>query len=307
MNKSFIENLLRWGHIDPILGYKILISLFFTGLFYILKSISHRIINTHIKDLRTRYFARKRIDYILFAVTAFFIFRIWVLDIGSLGTFLGLLSAGVAVALKDPLMDLAGWMFMLWRKPFTVGDRIQIGPHKGDVIDIRPFQFTLLEIENWVKAEQSTGRVIHIPNSRVLTEMVANYTQSFEYIWNEIPVLVTFESNYKKAKKILLKIARKHAEHLSRDAEERLKEAAKKYMIIYTKFTPIVYTSVEDSGVLLTIRYLCSPRKRRETESKIWEDILDSFNQEPDVELAYPTIRYYRRGEENEQQHTKCN
>lgn len=137
--------------------------------------------------------------------------------------------------------------------------------------------------------------------------MVANYTQSFEYIWNEIPVLVTFESDYKKAKKILLKIAKKHAEHLSRDAEERLKEAAKKYMIIYTKFTPIVYTSVEDSGVLLTIRYLCSPRKRRETESKIWEDILDSFNQEPDVELAYPTIRYYRRGEENEQQNTKCN
>ncbi len=302
MNRTFIDNLLRWGHIDPILGYKVLLSTLFIGLFYFFKAISHKLINTHVRDLRTRYFARKRIDYVLFTISAFFIFRLWILDIGSLGTFLGLLSAGVAVALKDPLMNLAGWMFILWRKPFTVGDRIQIGPHKGDVIDIRAFQFTLLEIENWVKAEQSTGRVIHIPNSRVLTEMVANYTQSFEYIWNEIPVLITFESNYKKAKEILLEIAKRHAEHLSKDAEQRLKEAAKRYMIIYTKFTPIVYTSVEDSGVLLTIRYLCSPRKRRGTESKIWEDILDMFNREPDIELAYPTIRYYRRGEENERE-----
>ncbi len=208
MNR-FIENLLKWGHIDPILGYKVLLSGLFVLLFYIFKTISHRIIHRYIKDLRAKYFARKRIDYILFAIAAFFIFRLWILDIGSLGTFLGLLSAGVAVALKDPLMNLAGWMFILWRKPFTVGDRIQIGPHKGDVIDIRAFQFTLLEIENWVKAEQSTGRVIHIPNSRVFTEMVANYTQSFEFIWNEIPVLITFESNYKKAKKLLLDIARK--------------------------------------------------------------------------------------------------
>ncbi len=300
MNKFFV-NLLRWGHIDPVLGYKILLSLFFILLFYLFKIASYSLINKHIKDLRTKYFARKRTDYVLFAIIGFFIFRLWVIDINSLGTFLGLLSAGVAVALKDPLMDIAGWMFILWRKPFTVGDRIQIGEHKGDVIDIRTFQFTLLEVENWVDAEQSTGRVIHIPNSRVLTDMVANYTQSFEYIWNEIPVLITFESNYKKAKNLLTEIANRHAEHLSKEAAERLREAAKKYMIIYRKFSPIVYTKVKDSGILLTIRYLCSPRNRRGTESRIWEDILDMTEREEDIELAYPTIRYYRRGEEKDE------
>lgn len=294
---NFLSTLLKWGHIDPILGYKVLFTASFIILFYLFKQLAHRLINSYIKDIRSQYFTRKRIDYILFATTSFFIFRLWILDIGSLGTFLGLLSAGIAVALKDPLMNLAGWMFILWRKPFTVGDRIQIGPHKGDVIDIRAFQFTLLEIENWVKAEQSTGRVIHIPNSRVLTEMIANYTQSFEFIWNEIPVLITFESNYKKAKELLLKIAKRHAEHLSNEAEKKLKEAAKKYMIIYTKFTPIVYTRVENSGILLTIRYLCSPRKRRISESNIWEEILDMIATEKDIELAYPTIRYYKRGE----------
>ena len=67
----------------------------------------------------------------------------------------------------------------------------------------RIFMFTLMEIGNWVDADQSTGRVIHIPNGKVFKEVLANYSKGFQYIWNEIPVLVTFESNWKKAKEIL--------------------------------------------------------------------------------------------------------
>ena len=76
-----------------------------------------------------------------------------------MSTFLGLLSAGVAIALKDPLVNLAGWGFIVWRKPFGIGDRIQLGDSRGDVIDQRIFMFTLMEIGNWVDAERSTGRV----------------------------------------------------------------------------------------------------------------------------------------------------
>ncbi|HAW79639.1 MAG TPA: mechanosensitive ion channel protein MscS, partial [Balneola sp.] len=68
--------------------------------------------------------------------------------------YFGLLSAGLAIALKDPVTDLAAWMFIIWRKPFDVGDRIELGKSKGDVIDIRPFKFTILEIGNWVDADQ---------------------------------------------------------------------------------------------------------------------------------------------------------
>jgi small-conductance mechanosensitive channel len=105
--------------------------------------------------------------------------------------------------------------------------------------------------------------------------------------------LVTFESDWKKAKIILVDIAQRHAEHLSNAAETKLKEAAKKFMILYTHLTPVVYTKVADCGVLLTIRYLCEPRKRRSTEQDIWEDILVEFAQYNDIDFAYPTIRYY--------------
>lgn len=88
---------------------------------------------------------------------------------------------------------------------------MQIGQHVGDVIDIRLFQFTILEIGNWVEADQSTGRLIHMPNAKVFQEPQANYSTGFEYIWHEIPVMVTFESNWKKTKTILQEIVTKHA------------------------------------------------------------------------------------------------
>jgi len=195
--------------------------------------------------------------------------------------------------LKDLLVNLAGWIFIIWRKPFEVGDRIQIGNQSGDVIDIRIFQFTLMEIGNWVDADQSTGRVIHIPNGKVFTEPQANYHKGFQYIWNEVPVLVTFESNWKKAKEILHRMGVEHAEHLSTSAEQRIKEASRKFMIFYTKLSPTVYTTVKDCGVLLTIRYICEPRRRRDSEQAIWEDILREFAKCADIDFAYPTQRFY--------------
>ena len=190
-------------------------------------------------------------------------------------------------------MNIAGWVFIIWRRPFDVGDRIEIGGHAGDVIDKRLFMFSLMEIGKWVDADQSTGRVIHLPNGLVIKNPLANYSQGFTYIWHEIPVLVTFESNWEKAKRILQDIANQQSEHLSKEAEKRVKQAAKKFMIFYTKLTPIVWTSVEDCGVLLTIRYLTDPRKRRGTEQAIWEDILRKFAINDDIDFAYPTTRFY--------------
>jgi small-conductance mechanosensitive channel len=245
------------------------------------------------KDIRIQYRWRKSSSYIAFAIGFLLIGRVWFEGFQAVATFFGLLSAGLAIALKDPLANLAGWAFILWRKPFEVGDRIQIGETSGDIIDIRIFQFSLMEIGNWVDADQSTGRIMHIPNGKVFTEVQANFSKGFDYIWDEIPVLITFESNWKKAKEILEKIVHNNAEHLSAGAEEKIKAASKKFMIFYTKLTPIVYTSVKDSGVLLTIRYLCDPKKRRDSEQLMWEGILNEFSKSGDIDFAYPTQRFY--------------
>ena len=277
---------------------KVFASVSIVALIWIVRWLVLRVVCRHTEDIRNRYRWRKTSAYVAFFLAALLVGQTWMAGLQKLTTFLGLLSAGIAIALKDPISDLAGWAFILWRRPFGVGDRIQIGEHAGDVIDLRVFQFSLLEIGNWVDADQSTGRVINIPNGKVFTEALANYTMAFEYIWDELPVLVTFESDWEKAKGILSEVAECHAAHLKREVEEQVRAAARKFLIFYSKLTPIVYTSVRDCGVLLTLRFLVPPRRRRNIEEAMWEDILRRFAQCDDIDFAYPTQRFYNNAAE---------
>lgn len=256
--------------------------------------LAKRIVRRQTSNEELRYKWRKNLAYTLSFFGFIIIGRIWFEGVGSLATFLGLLSAGLAIALRGPVTDMAGWLFLLWRKPFDVGDRIQIGQDKGDVIDIRFFKFSVLEIGNWVHADQSTGRVVHIPNHRVFSESVMNYTSDFDFIWNEIAVIITFESNWKKAKSILNEIAQGHMEDYVHDAEEQVRRATQSYLIRYRNLTPIVYTEVVDIGIKLTIRHLSHARKRRGLNQMMWEDILERFGREEDLDFAYQTVRIYQ-------------
>uniref|UniRef100_UPI004049966F mechanosensitive ion channel family protein n=1 Tax=Fulvivirga sp. TaxID=1931237 RepID=UPI004049966F len=280
-------------YISADVQWKLLMSFLVVLTLYFLKHFAFKIIFKNVDDLKIRYSWKNGVNNAYYVFLIIIIGSIWAESMGSLATFFGLLSAGLAIALQDPIVNIAGWLFILVRKPFEVGDRIEINGVSGDVIDVRFFQFTLNEINNWVDADQSTGRIIHIPNGRVFKDWQANYTQGFSHIWNEIGVMVTFESNWQAAKSILEEVVNLHAEKLSNDAQNQLIEASKKFMIIYTTLTPIVYTSVKDSGVMLTMRYLVNPRKRRTSEHHIWEDVLKAFAKHPDIDFAYPTQRIY--------------
>ncbi len=292
---EFIQNVLGF---TPTTQEKIFETILIIFIWLAVDKLLKKLVFEKIDDYTIRYQWQKIVKYITVILAIIFLTKVWFGAFESLGTYLGLVSAGLAIAFKDLLVNLAGWVFILIRKPLSVGDRIQIADVTGDVIDIRIFQFSVIEIGNWVDADQSTGRIIHIPNGTVFSKWQANYTAGFEYIWNEIPVLLTFESDWKKAKQILTDAVNKHAISLSKEAEKQIKEAAKKFLIFYNKLTPIVYTSVKDSGVLLTMRYLCHARRRRSTEELIWEEVLDQFAKHKDIDFAYPTTRFYNNIDE---------
>ena len=284
----------------PTIQFKILISIIVILLFMVVRLALLKILWRQTEDVKIRYKWKKVLTYFLAFIVLMLLAQVWFEGFRNIGTYIGLLSAGIAIALKDLVANVAAWLFIVVRRPITVGDRIEIGAVKGDVIDIRLFQFTLLEIGNWVDADQSTGRIIHIPNGIVFSKPQSNYSAGFEYIWNEMGVLLTFESNWEKAKVILQKIISDHSENLSEDAERKIIEASKKYMIFYQYLTPIVYTSVDPSGVMLTMRYICDPRKRRSTEHDIWEVVLREFARHKNIEFAYPTQRFFTRPAEKD-------
>uniref|UniRef100_UPI00321711F3 mechanosensitive ion channel family protein n=1 Tax=uncultured Draconibacterium sp. TaxID=1573823 RepID=UPI00321711F3 len=276
---------------------EIFISLLIILFLSVLRFLILRVVWRQTSNVKIRYQWKRTLSFIIPFVTIILVGAVWLPAFEQFGAFLGLVSAGLAIALKDPLTNLAGWFFILMRKPFVVGDRIQIGENTGDIIDIRLFQFTMLEIGNWVDADQSTGRIIHLPNGKVFLEPQANFSSGFEYIWNEIKVNITFESNWEKAKTILENIINEHSENVAIKAEKEILEASKNYMIYYKHLTPIVYTAVKEFGVRLTIRYLCNPRQRRGSENEIWLKILPAFNAEKSIQFAYPTTRFYKAGE----------
>ncbi|MFQ6045760.1 MAG: mechanosensitive ion channel family protein [Gemmatimonadales bacterium] len=292
-----MDSIARWLQatlgLSPLVQDRLATSLVVILILWALRAATLAIAFRSYEDIRTQYRWRKTTLYVAVLVGILIVGPVWFEGVQSLATILGLAGAGLAIALREPLVNLAGWAFILWRRPFQVGDRVQVGAHAGDVIDLRIFQFTLLEIGNWVHADQSTGRIIHVPNGKVFSETLANYTRGFEYIWNEVPVMVTFESDWQKAKRILTEIAHKHGATLSAAAAEQIRSVSRQFMIFYTTLTPIVYTTVADSGVLLTLRYMCDPRKRRTVEEAVWEDVLQAFAAHDDIDFAYPTRRFY--------------
>ena len=277
--------------LSPVLQGKIAGSLFVVFFIWLIRVAALSIVAKNTENTRTIYRWRKTVNFIAFFISAIIVGRIWFEGIASFSTFLGLVSAGIAIALKDPLINLAGWFFIMWWKPFEVEHRIEIGTHRGDVIDIELMQFTLMETGNWVDSDQSTGRVVHIPNGLIFTSALANYSKGFPFIWDEIPIVLTFESDWEKGKKILSKIINDLTKAATTEARKRIKKAAKSHLIYYRTLTPIVYTSVNDSGVVLTMRYLCDPKQRRNQLETIWECILKEFDKQEDLDLAYPTRR----------------
>jgi small-conductance mechanosensitive channel len=283
---------------DPLIQ-KILLSVGVVVITYLIGFGIVRFINSKVEDFKRRHQARRITYYSVFFIILIFILLIWLDRPSTLTTYLGVLSAGLALALHQVLLNIAGWILILLRRPFGLGDRIEWNQVQGDVIDIRVFYTTLLEVGNWVEADQSTGRLVHIPNSNIFNASLFNYTRGFGCIWNEIKFLVTFESDWEKAKEIILETGYEQSEEeIEARAKKRIYEMSKNYMIKYGKFTPITYVDIKGSGVQITLRYLTTVRMRRVLENNISESILKKFSQEPNIEFAYQTSRIYRRSEE---------
>lgn len=279
--------------VNPDVVNKTVSSVIALFILLVLRRVVVRTIQSRMDDPEGLYRTRKTVTYITTIVAILTLAWIWVDALDSVTTYVGLVSAGIAIALADVLKNLAGWAFVILRRPFRVGDRIEIGDTIGDVVDVRLFRFSLLEVGNWVDADQSTGRLIHVPNGLLFTHRLANYTEGFEFIWHEIPVLVTFESDWRRAKERIEQVLDLSVPKVAGDAERRIRATAREYQIKIGRLTPRVYVTVKDSGVLLTARFLVDVRGRRGADERFWEGVLDAFAEEPNVDLAYPTIRYH--------------
>ena len=287
---------------DWLLANQVYVNIVWTVLaiatVYFVGHVIERALQRGTTDLVGRHKIRRAMSWFRAMVLTVILVAIWISGAGQIGVFLGVMGAGIALSLQEVLLCVAGWALIIIKRPFDVGDRIEFSRHIGDVIDIRLFQTSLLEVGNWVGADQSTGRIISIPNSAAFRELNANYTKGFPFIWNEQTIVVTFESDWKRAKEIILQQAQEEAQKIESEVRRQIEIMQSQYAIRYSHLTPIVYTHIADHGVALTLRYLCPVRKRRGMAHSVNEGILEDFAQEPSIELAYRTTRFFDASKE---------
>ena len=277
---------------------KLLLTAAIVVLLWLIRWAWIAVVHRRTDDPQVRYRWRKTATYSLTIVGLILIGRTWLEGIQSLVTYLGLVSAGIAIALRDPIVNWFGWMFISWRRPFAVGDRIQIGSLCGDVIDIGVSTFSILEVAAPEIGEQTTGRIVHVPNGKVFVEPLTNVTQGFNYVWNEIPVAITFESDWRRAKTILEEILQERLESVTEEAARFIRDASRKFLIRSADVHPVVYTRIVPDGVELSLRYVCEARSRRKSTESVCEAVLQAFAAEPAIDFAYRTTRIFRQTEE---------
>lgn len=212
---------------------------------------------------------------------------IWSPGLGDLWTLLTVVGVGIAIAMREVLLSIAGWMRITLLNTWREGDRVEIGGVRGDVIDVRLLRTTLMEIGGWVDADQSTGRIVHIPNSWVFAHAAYNYTHSFRFIWNELRITVTYRSNWRAARDIMIGHAEESAAIVEQQARDEINALSREFLVHYSIMTPFVYVRMTPNGVELTLRYLCEARKRRGSEHALSVVLLDDFREHGEIEIAY--------------------
>jgi small-conductance mechanosensitive channel len=182
-------------------------------------------------------------------------------------------------SLQQPVTGIAAWLMIILKKPFRIGDRVVIAGVTGDVTGISLTHVTLNQVGGSVGGEERSGRGILIPNAILFQHIIINYTLAQEYMLDEVPVRLTFDSDWDRAKEIMIAAAKEVTEDISAQ----------------TGVEPFIRAEFLDWGILARLRYNTIPARRQEISTNIIEILLRGFGREfPRVRFAIPSqnIRY---------------
>ncbi|HZE21918.1 MAG TPA: mechanosensitive ion channel domain-containing protein [Desulfobaccales bacterium] len=261
---------------DP-LTVKIAIAVIGLIIIRIFVSLLTRSLGRYVRDSQTRYRTRKVVTFVAYLVVILFLGLVFKDRLGGLTIAFGVAGAGIAFALQEVIVSLAGWVAIVFGSFFATGDRIQLGGIKGDVIDIGVIRTTLMEVGEWVKGDLFTGRIVRVANSFVFKEPVFNYSADFPFLWDEITVPVTYASDYRLAREILERIIHEVIDEYSAFAKRSWKTVVKKYMIEEAMIDPVVTMACTDNWIEFTVRYITDYKLRRATKNRLFGLILEEF------------------------------
>lgn len=211
-------------------------------------------------------------------------------NFASLLTSLGLIGFGITFALQKPILNFVGWLTIMTRRPYWIGDRVEIvtstGAIKGDVYDMNIMYTSLSEFAS-TSGDLSSGKAITIPNEYVLTQAIINYTKGSPYIWDTITISLTYNSDIKEATQIMENATKKVVGATMKGLSEKWKKDKRKFEILGKEIRegPAINMDVIESCIQLRVSYVTDSRKRASTKTEIIRDILDQIKKTKGIEF----------------------
>lgn len=275
---KYIEKISKLFNIDEIYIGLILKTIIIIFLILVVEKIGIRIIK-QTRDSKKEYNYTKKYKLIIRIIILSAIIIVWGKYIKNFLTLISLVSAAFTIAIRDLIFNFFCGIYIKIVKPFVVEDRIEINGYKGDVVNINTMNFEILEVSNVDTTGQSTGIIIHLPNTIIFNYPLKNYNKAFKYIWDEITIRIPLDYDVNKAKKVLYKIVNSNEiiKKIPPKLKKQINNVSNSYRIYYNQYDPIIYTKIKEDHIELQIRYLIHPKKARYVESIISSDILLAY------------------------------
>lgn len=259
---------------------KILVMLLWLIIILLAIGFLRKLLKRRIEDRAIRYKAQKGIEIIGYALIVLLIVVSFTLDdVSDYTIVIGLFTAGLTFTLQELILSIAGSFYIFFVRVYKPGDRIEINGIKGDVIDIDSIYTTIMEMGEWVTSDNYSGRIIKISNAFVFKGPIKNYSMDFPFVWDDVKVLITHESDVELAKKLILEIAESQLSDYAQNSKAKWEEMVKRYYIENATIDPTIAINLTDNWIEVNLRYITDYKRRRATKHELFDAIQKAVRQ----------------------------
>jgi small-conductance mechanosensitive channel len=267
-----MEHIRKWIIENPTI-YNIVIYILLVACVLIIIQIIRRFLRKKVSDSSARYKSQKGIEIIGYIILILLSFSYFTGSIKDFTLVIGLFTAGIAFTLQELVLSIAGSLYIFIVKVYKPGDRIEINGIKGDVIDIDSIYTTMMEIGQWVKSDNYTGRIVKLSNAFVFKGPIHNYSKDFPFIWDEFDLPIRYGSDMELAKNIVIKIASETLSEYTSNSKAQWKAVVNKYYIEDAVVEPTLAITLTDNWAQFNLRYIVDYKRRRITRHLLHDKI----------------------------------
>jgi small-conductance mechanosensitive channel len=200
-------------------------------------------------------------------------------------TTIGIVGAGLTVALKDFIVAFFGWLVLMGRNGIRLGDWVEINGVSGEVAELGMFHTVLLETGNWSDSGHPTGRRVTFTNSFAIEGHYFNFSTSGQWLWDELQVVVPVGRDPYPIVDAITKQVVEATRESAQQAEQEWQRAVPAQRGKVFSGTPGVNVKPVVGGVEIAVRYITRANERFLVRAKLYQAAVDLLGAKQAVQM----------------------